>query len=1035
VATNLQEALSSGTPAAAGAKPITMESLPEASIDVEGGASSLDIEGLGVKKSKDGLSAGTTSSTASISTEDFFADLLAETDFNNADSVFSFRNGVIERISETDPATLSSLTASSLTAPSQAAASSSASRPSPSGFDTLFGDSGDGDDAGEDASYGSLDSDSSGSFSEAEAVSSAYSDAERAGMAGVVGKGLGAMQGLASGRDFSAASLATSAISSTDFGAAYGAYSNISGLANNVSGIDSISAGLNAVNAAVGAIGAIGDVTDALSSGRSFSDIAQSAFDNIADVAQAAWSAIQDPAAALDAFGEMAQYGSINATNLSYDLPSGLASYSFDKNGNLNTPSFINMMMGLTPLSNAFGLSQKGLGAIGYKDAMSDRAASFATAFGSTPGFSANTAEATGISATSYGTLGAITDFSFDVPGMQSLSMQVDLSAIDATWSSLSIEDLDQASVVQSYLDYEEKEVANQALQEWGRSRAEALGLDPNSSTSSQEAAQAMASMGKAADAAYTDAMDQMGYGFSALSNVDEAFSTSDPAADRAEAAFAAQAYQSAKQEAMSSFSQSQSISDEAMASSFGAYAAMEALGALTEDIAGFAALDAFGEQVSLNFADLTQAEKNSIANSYSTTAQSAASLSDRGQAAAEGYNSQAPEFDVVEAMQQLGYDYISMNAFQDLDKKEALANQMTLNALNADNDESGFEGSARGSGGVDEGAYSDALNASLADMMGAGRDAAAAAAAAADAADAADAAEAAAGFDSTADEGTDGGWGGEGGGADCFVQGTLVLMAEGSTKAIEKVVVGDLVAGKDGKANKVEATHIKNPDIPFLYGFNGHKPFVTAYHPFMTKEGWGCFEPEKFKDHRPTAYQEIANEQGGKDLIKIENDCELLRSDNQWVLVEDIVVEGCDPNLTVYNLSVANDKTFVANNYIVHNKDSGKIICTAMNQMYGFGSYRNALWMKYQKSHMAAEEYELGYHKLVMPLVKKMPTNKTIRTALERVAKRRTINIRKELRGQKLPLYYRSMKYTVRPLFFAVGWLVKKKILSKVKV
>jgi len=418
------------------------------------------------------------------------------------------------------------------------------------------------------------------------------------------------------------------------------------------------------------------------------------------------------------------------------------------------------------------------------------------------------------------------------------------------------------------------------------------------------------------------------------------------------------------------------------------------------------------------------------------------------------------------------------------------------------------------------------------------------------------------------------------------------VLMAEGSTKAIEKVVVGDLVAGKDGKANKVKATHIKKPDIPFLYGFNGHKPFVTAYHPFMTKEGWGCFEPEKFKDHRPAAYQEIANEQGGKDLIKIENDCELLRSDNQWVLVEDIIVEGCDPDLTVYNLSVANDKTFVANNYIVHNKEcfiptaqvtmfdgsnkqikdikvgdkvmsvdgeantviatpvfnlgankihgfngkqpfvtsmhpiltkegwknfnpkaykeswpedyekvasenadgviheitekdelawkssrdgvtyitfkdptvlhedsnfkvynltldgdhtfvveglvvhnKGKIICTAMNQMYGFGSYRNALWMKYQKSHMAAEEYELGYHKLVMPLVKKMPTNKVIRTALERIAKRRTINIRKELRGQKLPLYYRSMKYTVRPLFFAVGWLVKKKILSKVKI
>ena len=612
MATNLQEALSSGTPAAAGAKPITMESLPEASIDVEGGASSLAIEGLGVKKSKNELSAGTTSSTASISTEDFFADLLAETDFNNADSVFSFRNGVIERISETDPATLSSLTASSLTAPSQAAASPSASIPSPSGFDTLFGGDDGGGDGGEDASYGSLDSDSSGSFSEAEAASSAYSDAERAGMAGVVGKGLGAMQGLASGRDFSAASLATSALSSTDLGAAYGAYSSISGLAGNLGGVNSISGALGATNAALGAIGAIGSVADAVTSGKSFSEIAEAAFDNIADVAQTAWSAIQDPAAALDAFGEMAQYGSINATNLSYDLPSGLASYSFNsKTGQLNTPSFINMMMQLTPLSNAFSLAQKGMGAIGYTDAMTDRAHSFASAFGSTPGVSASTAGATGIGATSYGALGTITDFSFDVPGMQGLSMQADLSAIDATWSSLSMTDLDQASVIQSYLDHEEEEVANQALSAWGIARAEALGLDPNSKTNSQEAVEAMSSIGQAAKDAFSDALDQMGYDYSALSNVDEAFSTSDPEAAQAEQGFAAQAYQSAKQEAMSSFSNSTNISDYGLAQAWGAYAGIEALGAL--DVSSFTGID----QVSVNFADLTQAEKNSISDSY----------------------------------------------------------------------------------------------------------------------------------------------------------------------------------------------------------------------------------------------------------------------------------------------------------------------------------------------------------------------------------------------------------------------------------
>jgi hypothetical protein len=112
----------------------------------------------------------------------------------------------------------------------------------------------------------------------------------------------------------------------------------------------------------------------------------------------------------------------------------------------------------------------------------------------------------------------------------------------------------------------------------------------------------------------------------------------------------------------------------------------------------------------------------------------------------------------------------------------------------------------------------------------------------------------------------------------------------------------------------------------------------------------------------------------------------------------------------------------------------SDKIICTAMNNMYGFGSYRNAIWMKYQKDYMSSEEYQLGYHKLIMPLVKKMPTNKTIRVILERIAKQRTIYLRKEMRGEK-QIAVMISKFTIRPLFFAVGWLVKKKILSKKEV
>jgi len=114
---------------------------------------------------------------------------------------------------------------------------------------------------------------------------------------------------------------------------------------------------------------------------------------------------------------------------------------------------------------------------------------------------------------------------------------------------------------------------------------------------------------------------------------------------------------------------------------------------------------------------------------------------------------------------------------------------------------------------------------------------------------------------------------------------------------------------------------------------------------------------------------------------------------------------------------------------------DSGdKIICTAMNSMYGFGGFRNAIWIKYSQDHLKREEYELGYHKLIMPLVKRMRKNKFIRNIVEFNARHRTFNLRREIRGQKTTLYYRIIqKKTMLPIFFAIGWLIKKNILKKV--
>ena len=42
---------------------------------------------------------------------------------------------------------------------------------------------------------------------------------------------------------------------------------------------------------------------------------------------------------------------------------------------------------------------------------------------------------------------------------------------------------------------------------------------------------------------------------------------------------------------------------------------------------------------------------------------------------------------------------------------------------------------------------------------------------------------------------------------------------------------------------------------------------------------------------------------------------------------------------------------------------NKGKIVCTMMNESYGFGSFRNKIWMKFHKD--LSPEYQRGYHRL----------------------------------------------------------------------
>jgi hypothetical protein len=102
-------------------------------------------------------------------------------------------------------------------------------------------------------------------------------------------------------------------------------------------------------------------------------------------------------------------------------------------------------------------------------------------------------------------------------------------------------------------------------------------------------------------------------------------------------------------------------------------------------------------------------------------------------------------------------------------------------------------------------------------------------------------------------------------------------------------------------------------------------------------------------------------------------------------------------------------------------------IVCTMMNDFYGFGSFRNKIWLEHSKS--LAPEYQKGYHKIFLPLVayarKDGAANKIVRKTLEHIAVHRTIDIRQESRG-KVHLLGRVYRKILEPICYLVGKYVK---------
>ena len=163
---------------------------------------------------------------------------------------------------------------------------------------------------------------------------------------------------------------------------------------------------------------------------------------------------------------------------------------------------------------------------------------------------------------------------------------------------------------------------------------------------------------------------------------------------------------------------------------------------------------------------------------------------------------------------------------------------------------------------------------------------------------------------------------------ASCFVAGTMVLMADGTQRPIESVRVGDLVLGRRGRGNRVRGCECTRLGRRRLYGLNGGRPFVTAEHPFLTAEGWKALDPDATR--RETERLAVAPLQLGDRLCRgIARQASAGSGRGRLVFLQaTTVLEAIagmtdEPSTPLFNLLLDGDHSYVADGWIVHNKNA----------------------------------------------------------------------------------------------------------------
>ena len=154
---------------------------------------------------------------------------------------------------------------------------------------------------------------------------------------------------------------------------------------------------------------------------------------------------------------------------------------------------------------------------------------------------------------------------------------------------------------------------------------------------------------------------------------------------------------------------------------------------------------------------------------------------------------------------------------------------------------------------------------------------------------------------------------GGGGGGGGCFISDTDVTLADGTTKAIQDITIGDRVIGQDGSINTVTDTYQPLLGDRPLYSINNTEAFVTGGHPFLDTDGhWRAIDTEEAKRDNPTL-----------TVLPLTVGDTIVTTDGT-LTVTSITATAADPETQLYNFRTDNTNTFIADGFVVHNKDGG---------------------------------------------------------------------------------------------------------------